>query len=144
MNGQLVEEQKDSQIKIQGLEEQVAALKLKAMDPSSYMEWEWEEILFWILSLENGRYKKYEAVLQQALSEEEVKGEYLGKVDASDVKGWGIKAFMDKKDLSKHIEDLVAQNKNQHVAKPAFSAFAPGAPGAAEQTEEGGVTALHH
>merc|ERR1712083_838958 len=100
-----------------------------------------EDILLWILSLEDGRYKKYESVLQQSLSEEEVKGEYLSKVDAADVKGWGIKAFMDKKDLSKHIEDLVGQNMDQSVAKPAHvrppvAAFS----GPVAQTDEGGVT----
>ena len=131
-----MEEQKESQMKIHGLEEQVAALKLKAIDESKFMEWEWEEVLLWILSIEKGRYKKYESVLRQSLSEEEVKGEYLGNVDSADIKGWGIKSFLDKKDLCNHISDLVERNSNETVAKAA-------SPMQSNEMDEGGVTALH-
>lgn len=137
MNGKLVEEQKESQIKIQQLEEQVAKLKLKAIDPSSYMKWDWEDVLMWILSLENGRYAKYEKVLRQSLSEEGVRGEYLRKVDASDVKGWGIKSFLDKKDLCKYIENLLETNAKQSNPCAAPVAFQNDQP-------EGGATAMYH
>merc|ERR1719229_1955796 len=97
------------------------------------MQWDWEDVLMWILSLENGRYTKYEEVLRHSLMEEGVKGEYLSKVDAADVKGWGIKSFLDKKDLCRHIENLVEQNGNGVNAanEPNESAqcAAPGASG---------------
>lgn len=134
-----MEEQKESQIKIERLEEQVAALKLRAIDESKYMDWEWEDVLLWILSMDNGRYKKYESVLRQSLSEEEVRGEYLSKVDSADIKGWGIKSFLDKKDLFARITDLVEQNADVAVAKAAYPTPMPGS----NDTEvEGGHTAL--
>merc|ERR1712083_530267 len=118
--GELLEEQKESQIHIKELEEHVAELRLKVNDPSSYLKWNWENVLMWILSLENGRFKSYESVLQHSLSEEDFGGKYLGDVDTADIKGWGIKSFADKKDLVKHIENLVQQNK-ENVAEPAHS-----------------------
>jgi len=138
MNDSLVEEQKENQIKIQQLEKEVAELKMNNIDTSKYMEWDWEEVLIWILSLENGRYKKYEAVLRKSLAEEGMKGQYLSNVDVADVKGWGIMNFLDKKSLAKHIEDLVEQNSGASVAQAA-AAFSPGAP---NETDEGGATAL--
>ena len=45
------------------LTEEIRELKLKNIDTSKYEEWNWQEILYWMLSLENGRFKKYENLL---------------------------------------------------------------------------------
>ena len=117
--------------KIAELEQEIAAMKMGAIDPTAYLEWDWESILHWILSLDNGRYKKYKSVLWKTLSEENVKGECLNTVDAVDIRGWGIISFLDKKDLVKHIEDLVDQRKD------------PGVPNVADNvSKEGGITAF--
>jgi len=147
MNSKLEEERKETEMEMEALKEQVAALKLKAIDPSLFMEWEWEDIVHWILSLEEGRYKMYEGVLRKSLSEAEMKGEWLPEVDDfnSEVNLWGVKPFKDRRNLAKHFQDLVKRYCKQPVAKEAEAAAAAyPSPGGMNETEEGGATALHY
>ena len=101
------EEQKESEMRISELENEVKELKLMALDPSQFMEWDGESVLHWIMSLEDGRFKPYENVIRQSLIEEQVRGSHLSDVNEVDVKGWGVKPFDDKKALARHIQNLV-------------------------------------
>ena len=95
---------------------------MKAIDCSLFVEWDWQRILHWILSLENGRFKKYEAELRRSLLEEHVKGEYLRDVDIKDMNNWGIGSFGDKVVLMKHIATLVSGNVQKAVTSKAIEA----------------------
>ena len=75
------------------------------------MEWNRTQILFWICYLENGRYSKYKAVLEQALEEAEVEGDDLPTVNETDMKNWGIKKLKDQKGLIRQIQLLVAPDQ---------------------------------
>ena len=97
-------------MKIESLERENKNLKLKNIDPRGYMEWKHEEILAWIMSLEDGRYAKYEEKIRKSLIEESIIGRNLPEVERSDVKGWGILNFEDKKDLVQHFQQLAQQN----------------------------------
>ena len=109
-----MDEQKESQQLIQSLKAENQSLKSKLIDPSRYKEWGTQDIITWILSLENGRYTKYKSKLEQSLNEEQVKGIHLESVDAIDVKGWGVVEFGDKKSLMKEIKALMKQNNNDN------------------------------
>ena len=111
-NGSLMEEQKEAEIKIERLTAEVEELRLKTMDTKQYKSWDYLQILSWIMSIEEGRFKKYEMELKKVLSEEEPSGEDLGAVDATDIKRWGIKKFNDIKLLLKCIQQLVNNNNN--------------------------------
>ena len=106
-NTELMDEQKELQLRNNDLEQQLKELKLKSIDINNWRDWNYQQIIIWIMSLENGRFKKYEKILSSSLEEEEINGSHLIRVDAVDVKGWGIKNFDDKKDLVKYIQDLV-------------------------------------
>ena len=93
------------------LKNEIKELKLKNIDESKYLEWDYEEIVSWIISLDNGRYCKYEEKLKTELN-----GTNLQRVDQNDIKSWGVKKFDDKKDLYLAIQDLVNKsNKKQNV-----------------------------
>eukprot|EP01084_Bolivina_argentea_P200299 342523_1 len=77
-----------------------------------YKLWSYEDIVLWILSLENGRFKKYEDILSETLKRECITGNLLGQVETSNIKDWGIKQFADKKCLFDHIKSLIEQKPN--------------------------------
>ena len=112
---QLIDEEKESQQLIKSLKEQVQSLKSKLIDPSDYEQWDTQDIIAWILNLENGRFNKYKAKLEKTLIEENVKGEHLESVDVADIKGWGVVDFGDKKSLMKWIKALVNANNNEAI-----------------------------
>eukprot|EP01084_Bolivina_argentea_P024704 45990_1 len=116
----LKDERKEFEMTINKLKIENKELKLKSIDVSKYKEWNYENILLWIMSLENGRYLKYEQTLRMNLKHEEVIGDNLKDVDAIDIKGWGVANFGDKKSLMQHIQRLVNQmgNVNEGVDVP--------------------------
>ena len=115
---QYEDEEKERQIEVQALREEVKRLKRENLDTSKYTEWGPEEICEWILGLGDGRLVKYEKELKKNLVEEEVDGSMLDKVNSADLKGWGVIKFADKKYLEEQIGLLVA-NLGQPVANAA-------------------------
>ena len=103
----LLDDQKEYELKIEALERENKKLKLKNIDLDRFLEWDHGDVLEWILSLENGRYAKYEKTLKKSLAEEEVTGANFVDVETSDVKDWGIKSFNDKKALVQSIRELI-------------------------------------
>merc|ERR1712154_540023 len=114
MGGALMDDQKEREFEVKRLKEEVRRLKVLQIDPSKYLEWGHDEIVAFICNLEDGRYRKYENVLIDALKEEGVEGAHLRKVNELDVKGWGVKNFDDKKDLTKAIQQMVNNQKYQN------------------------------
>ena len=107
-----MDEQKELQIRNNNLEQELKEIKLKSIDINNWKDWNYKQIIIWIMSLDKGRFKKYEKILLSSLEEEEMNGSGLTRVDTADVKGWGIKNFHDKKDLVKYVHDLVNGNNN--------------------------------
>ena len=116
------DEQKEAQRKMAELEEKVKDLELRTMDVSKFMDWNWEQIHFWIMSVEGGRFKKYEALLKGVLSKLEMEGEDLLSVNPFTLKSWDIKDRKDRMALNDHIQGLVQQNGPDAAAQVAFKA----------------------
>ena len=72
----------------------------------NYLDWNHEDILEWILSLDNGIFVQYQSELTRVLKEENVSGDDLSIVDMDDLKRWGVKQFKHLKLLSKRIKEL--------------------------------------
>ena len=113
------DEQKEAQRKMAELEEKVKDLQLRAMDVSRFMDWNWEQIHFWIMSVEGGRFKKYDAILREVLSDADMEGEDLLNANQSFIKMWGIKDRKDRMGLLGHIQGLVQQNGPDAAAQVA-------------------------
>ena len=104
------DQQKEDKMKIAELEKKVKKLEFETLDLSNYMEWNGNQILFWMMSLDDGRFEKYEEMLKSALSENDVIGEDLSDITALTLKAWGMTDRKDAKGLSVHIQDLIQQN----------------------------------
>eukprot|EP01084_Bolivina_argentea_P140467 246923_1 len=99
------------------MELEINALKKKNMtrtrpDNINWIKWNENDILMWIMSLENGRFKKYESILLSALKEQEVMGDDLKYVNENDIFNWGIKKIKDKKVLYSKIKWLTELTNN--------------------------------
>ena len=108
---------KEAQAIIAELTERVKELELKTMDISKFMEWGWTQIHFWIMSVEGGRFRKYEMVLKEELFQADLTGEDLLSVNPLILKVWGVKDRKDRVALNGHIQDLVQQNKTHETSE---------------------------
>eukprot|EP01083_Nonionella_stella_P265842 900010_1 len=95
--------------------EQVKLLKKnRKLDLSKYMEWSQDDVLYWILGLEDSKlqikFAQYETVLAKAFAEQEFDGSCFEDVEKEDIKGWGIVNFKHRSSLYKHIRHLIAGN----------------------------------
>ena len=88
-----MDERKEMQLENNNLKKELQEVKLKSIDISNWRDWNYQQIVIWIMSLENARFKKYENILLSLLKEEEINGTHLSRVNEMDVKGWGIKKF---------------------------------------------------
>jgi len=86
-------------------------------NPKEYINWDLEEIILWIKSLENGRYIKYLDKLRNGFTESEIiRGEELPDLTTADlsVTPFNIKIFRDKRDLIKNFKALRDGTKKQN------------------------------
>ena len=111
-NKQLMEEQKESRLRIEELENEVEILKSQNLDVNNYETWKWQEILQWIMTLENHKFKEYEQDLKINLSVEQPSGSDLNEVNEGDIRRWGITKFCDIKILCYNIRQMVNYTVN--------------------------------
>ena len=93
-------------------------LKKKNINESDFINWDHEQILLWILSLNNGYFNKYSDTLNKQLKECDITGNDLYELNTTDIRGLGIKKFSDAKKLEKYIQELIhkygSYNTNNH------------------------------
>ena len=122
---ELQDERKEMEVRIKELEEEIKRLKLKSIDTNEYEKWTRDELLFWILSLENGLFYQYESVLRKLFIDENIDGSCLNDMEPYDVQHW-IQDFKARKKLWKHIQLITNkkklndnnQNDNEGVTTP--------------------------
>ena len=105
------DEEKQREMELQELREEVQRLKLQQLDESKYREWGPDEIAAWIINLDPGRMMKYEKAVQSALKEDEADGTMLDAVDGGDLRQWGILKLGDRKFVKEQIANLLNGNK---------------------------------
>eukprot|EP01083_Nonionella_stella_P144954 453367_1 len=90
------------------------------LDPSHLNEWTWRHILEWIIALDHGAYLKFENNIRRLLQEREIDGASLinGDLNETDLRNCGIHRFRDRKQLMKHIRNLVEQYKEKPQPQP--------------------------
>ena len=99
----LLDEKKEMEIKFDTLKKEN-----KLLDPLKYAQWSSDDLIHWILSLENNRFVKYEQQLRKIFNEQEIDGSCLDNVIKTDLTEWGIKNFKDKSNLFDSIQNLIA------------------------------------
>ena len=98
------ERQRQSQMKIADLNHKITEM---AMESAHYTEWDWMTVHFWIMNIENGRFKKYDAVLKAVLSKFGMKGGDLESVNLLMLKMWGIHDGKEAGALLDQIQKLI-------------------------------------
>ena len=61
----------------------------------------------WLISLESGKFEKYEVMLRNIFNKEGVNGSTMKHIDKTELRGWGIESFMDRSVIDKHIQNVV-------------------------------------
>ena len=79
---------------------------------ANYLNWSGDDIVSWLVTLDNGEYKQYESVLRAAFDEENVNGKGIVHIDKPQLKEWGIRDFMHKNNIYAHFQSLLKQNVN--------------------------------
>ena len=118
----LMEDNKEMEIENNSLKIQNKELKLKVINNGNYNEWNIDDIISWILSLDDGRFIKYENILNINLREQGIDGSHLSEINELDVQGFGITNFSDKKYLTQRIKDLVEKNNQIEIDKEGVTA----------------------
>ena len=73
-----------------------------------YLSWNDEDVLQWIMSLNNGLFLEYKSVLKQKLKDENVTGSSLRNIYKVDIKFWGIKNMEHVQILHQKIQMLTS------------------------------------
>jgi len=94
-------------------EDRVAAEKSRVPDIRHHKEWTLEQIMEWMGSLEDGRFKRYLNGLRLAFNAEGIDGSSLQQIDRAELKGWGVDVFADRSALEKHIQSLCTTDGNE-------------------------------
>ena len=74
-----------------------------------YLNWDYKDIVSWIINIDNGRYLRYKDNLLKYMKEEEIDGSCLIDLDDDDLFRFGVKPFKDKINLLKCIKELVGK-----------------------------------
>ena len=69
--------------------------------------WNSTELIDWIINLEDGRCTVYEEKLLSTFNEQQITGKSLKKMEANDLKEFGIAKFDHRKDLWMQIQNLI-------------------------------------
>ena len=103
----LLDENKDMEIRINELKEEKELLQRKTIDPSNFVNWDHEDILSWIVSIDGGYFDKYRSILSKELNDCNLRGSDLSALNSADIRGLGVKVFHDAKKLERHIQQLI-------------------------------------
>eukprot|EP01084_Bolivina_argentea_P089719 161832_1 len=101
-----MDECKELEIKNKQLMVENKELRMKNINVLNYKSWTWENIIQWILAIEQDRFVKYEKKLREVISQEQPSGDDLYDVNEGDIKRWGVTVFKDIKLLYKNIKKL--------------------------------------
>eukprot|EP01084_Bolivina_argentea_P161906 281782_1 len=117
-NLKLLDEQKEMQLTINELEKENKMLKKKAIDVTNFEQWDSDDIINWIFSIENGLFEQnYGVVLRKEITNAELTGTDLIEMNTNDIKGFGINVFKHRKVLEKEIQKLVqAKDISNNIA----------------------------
>eukprot|EP01083_Nonionella_stella_P148998 472550_1 len=88
---------------------------LMAPDVSNYKQWNMDEMMTWIASLQEGHFRKYTAILRQGFLNDQIDGELLPDITKNDLRDapFNMENFRDRMDLVNHFQSLKTPPKQQ-------------------------------
>ena len=106
----LTEECKEKEIEISSLREKLK--RKENIKNKHYTEWTSDELIDFIINLEDGKFKCYQEILRINLNDEDVDGESIKFVEKKEWKEWGIKDYKHRTIIHQNIQNLIKQNIN--------------------------------
>eukprot|EP01083_Nonionella_stella_P148202 468750_1 len=85
--------------------------KQKALNPLNYLNWKYQDIVDWIINLNENKYARYRQTLMDNMKDEEIDGSCLVALTVDDLHRFGIRAFKDKQRILKEIKVLISKQK---------------------------------
>eukprot|EP01084_Bolivina_argentea_P167080 290051_1 len=82
-------------------------LKIKDNFSTNVNQWSVEDVIIWIMHLDNGKYVKYKHAIIPSIINKQIDGLVLLKLDLCDIASIGITGFLDQQVLIKHIQVLI-------------------------------------
>mmetsp|Transcript_45703 Transcript_45703/g.73150 ORF Transcript_45703/g.73150 Transcript_45703/m.73150 type:complete len:293 (+) Transcript_45703:120-998(+) len=116
----LLDEKKEMELMIESLKKENEELKKKNLDETQFRQWNHEEILCWILSIDDAYFSQYSDVLSKELMNCQLLGADLPDLSNKDIRDLGVRLFSDAKKLEKHIQRLVQENSPAQKSKSAY------------------------
>jgi len=105
------------QIKYLKLEEEYRILEMgQKAAGKDFEQWGTEDVLEWVLELDGGKFKKYEAALAVNVKTENIDGSCLGSLDKGDLHRLGVTDFKDKAELLAHIQERISPVYREQTA----------------------------
>ena len=83
--------------------------ELKQKYEKNYIKWDYNDIIHWIISIDD-KFKKYLNKLKIQMKQENITGKELCYVNKNDLQRFGITQFSDKVKIMQHIQQLVTKN----------------------------------
>ena len=106
-----------NKIELEQMRNELAKIqKRQRIDTKRFLEWNSDELVDWIVTIQNGQFSKYEKILQVTFKKEGVNGSTLEHIDKAELRGWGVESFMDRINMYKHIQSLFNQNQQKQIA----------------------------
>jgi len=108
-NATLCDEFKEMTVELESTKLELDRMS-KVLDTTKYRQWTPSEVVQWIVSLQPQKMRRYETTLREQFEKQGVNGLALEFVDKSSLFGWGVEDFMDRVQIEKAIQRLVAQH----------------------------------
>eukprot|EP01083_Nonionella_stella_P041722 113023_1 len=108
-------ERKQYEQQLNSLQLKIKQMKNKTMDTHNWRQWDQNEIIQWIVFVDNNRFAKYEKIVRNAFEEQQVTAHDLPHINENDVFNWGIKILCEKKLLCKYIQQLTRKSNHQQT-----------------------------
>eukprot|EP01084_Bolivina_argentea_P248237 415208_1 len=91
------------------------------LKPSTdYKTWNLKQVIRYICSLDNGKFAKYQTVLEKSMAEQEFTAKDLKHIEKNDLLAFGVKNFGDRAALCLGIQKLVNGEKEGNVNDTSF------------------------
>ena len=103
---------RELQFENSSLKKQNKSMTKLIFDERDFMNWSVDEVISWIMDIDNGKYLKYFEMLNIRITDEQIDGIKLYELDYVDLKELGIIDIDDRKSLWRNIQLLIARNKH--------------------------------
>ena len=111
-NNELSEECKEMKMELMEIKQELNKMKrLRAINIKNYLNWNADEVVDWISTLDDGKYEQYDVGLRLIFNKEGVDGQAIVHIDKLSLRDWGVNDFKDRSNIYNHCQKLINQQE---------------------------------